>query len=129
MAENGATQESPQSRLIGAGFHRRLQWWVPPGSEQAMTLEAAIAALDSGEIQPQPVNWPGVHPDTAAGCRARSEEDIDAMLGRNQPDTEPPPLPTWAEPWAEMIAGQLVARLRPVIREVVRAELRKAAES
>ena len=97
-----------------------------------MTLEDAIAALDSGEIEPQRIPWPGTHPSTAANFRVRSEEEIDRLLGRNQPPPEePPPLPRWAAPWAEVIAEQLVEKLRPVIRaeirDVLRAEARKQA--
>jgi hypothetical protein len=120
--------ESPQSRLIGAGFHRRLQWWVPPGEERAMTLEDAIAALDAGEVKPFTIPWPGVNPDTAHHFQ-RSEEEVDRLLGRNQPPPEPPPLPSWAAPWAELIGKQIAEHLRPIVRAEVRAALKVAKRS
>jgi hypothetical protein len=86
-------------------------------------MEEAIRLLDSGEVKPFTIPWPGVHPDTAAAFRAPSDEDVDKMLGRTRPPPEaPPPLPSWAAPWAELIAAQL----KPIIRAEIRAELRKA---
>ncbi len=44
-------QESPKSRLLGAGFTRQLQWWVTPDNQRILDVEEAIAKLDSGEIE------------------------------------------------------------------------------
>jgi hypothetical protein len=50
VADEG--QESPQSRLLAAGFSRRLDWWVTPDGAQVLGLDDAIAGLDNGEILP-----------------------------------------------------------------------------
>jgi hypothetical protein len=122
-----APAESPQSRLISAGFGRQLEWWTTPGEERVVTMEEAIRLLDSGEVEPARIPWPGVHPDTAAAYAVPSEEEMDRMLGRNQaPPEQPPSLPSWAMPWSELIAEQLVEKLRPVIRAEVRAVIRDA---
>ncbi len=127
MAEttNGAETptESPQSRLISAGFGRQLDWWTTPGEGRVVTMEEAIRLLDSGEVKPQPIPWPGTH--AGVPVHVRSEEEIDRMLGRNQPPPEPPPLPSWAEPWAELVAQ----KLKPIVRAEVRAALRKGRSS
>ena len=67
-------QESPESRLLAAGFTRRLEFWCPPGEERALNLKDAIAALEAGEIRPPHLAWPGVHPDAvgASGREART---------------------------------------------------------
>jgi hypothetical protein len=97
-AANGAEQ-SPESRLLGAGFTRRLEFWCPPGEERALNLNDAIAMLDADEVQPDLASWPGVHPDALVGFQVSSEEEIDRML-HPPPAAEPPALPGWAEPWA-----------------------------
>jgi hypothetical protein len=117
-AANGAEQ-SPESRLLGAGYTRRLDFWCAPGEERALNLNDAIAMLDAGEGQPDLAAWPGVHPDALVGCQAPSEEEIDRML-HPPPIAEPPPLPGWAEPWAELLAE----KLKPVVRTEVRAALK-----
>jgi hypothetical protein len=106
-----AAQESPESRLLGAGFSRRLELWVSPDGERAMNLEDAVAALDSGEIQPggPTIAFP------ATGVRAFPEEMVERML--NPP---PPPTPPWLEPLAELVAEIVVRKLKPVIRAEVR---------
>jgi hypothetical protein len=128
QADNGAETptESPQSRLLDAGFGRQLEWWTTPGDERVVTMEEAIRLLDSGEVKPRRIPWPGVHPDTAAAYKAPSDEEIDRMFGRNQPPPdEPPPLPSWAAPWAELIAAQLKPIIRAEVRAALRAEARK----
>jgi hypothetical protein len=119
-------EQSPESRLLGAGFSRRLEFWCPPGDERALNLNDAIAMLDAGQVLPDLVPWPGVHPDALVGFRAPSEEEIDQML-RPPPATEPPPLPGWAEPWAAEIAALLTPIIRREIRAAVRAEARRQA--
>ena len=54
MADPAATepQQSPESRLLGAGFSRRLEWWVPPGEGRPLSLEDAVEALDAGDVKP-----------------------------------------------------------------------------
>jgi hypothetical protein len=126
MAEQA--QESPESRLLGAGFSRQLEYWRTPDGSRVLNLNDAIAALDAGEIKPYRLSWPGTHPDIVAGFQPRSEEEIDRMLGRNQPPPEePPPLPSWAEPWAELIAAQLKPIIRAEVRSALRAEARRQA--
>jgi hypothetical protein len=123
QAANGA-EPSPESRLLGAGFTRRLEFWCPPGEERALNLNDAIAALDAGEIQPRHLSWPGVHPDALVGFQAPSEEELDQML-HPLPAIEPPPLPGWAEPWAAEIAALLTPIIRREIRAAARAEARR----
>jgi hypothetical protein len=116
--------ESRESRLRGAGFVNSMGFWQEPNGERTFTTDDAIAALDAGEIKPFTIPWPGVHPDTAAAFRT-SEEEMDRILGRNQPQPEePPPLPSWAAPWAELVAKLL----KPIIRAEIRAALRKERE-
>ncbi len=125
QAANGAEQ-SPESRLLGAGFTRRLEFWCPPGEERALNLNDAIAMLDAGEVQPDLASWPGVHPDALVGFQAPNEEEIDQMLHPPAP-TEPPPLPGWAEPWAAEIAALLTPIIRREIRAALRGEARRQA--
>jgi hypothetical protein len=130
QADNGAEipTESPQSRLLGAGFGRQLEWWTTPGDERVVTMEEAIRLLDSGEVKPNMLPWPGVNPDTAAAYKAPSEEEIDRTFGRNQsPPDEPPPLPSWAAPWAELVADKLLEKMKPIVRAEVRAALKAEA--
>jgi hypothetical protein len=98
-------QESPQSRLLAAGFSRRLEWWVTPDGAQVLSQGDAIAGLDNGEIAPgETVPFP----DT--GVRALPDELVDRMF-------QPPSRPPWLEPLAELVAE----KLRPVVRTEVRA--------
>jgi hypothetical protein len=122
MSPGSRPQESPESRLLAAGFTRRLEFWCPPGEERALSLNDAIAALEAGEIQLPQLAWPGVHPDALVGFQARSEDELDRML-RPPPPTEPPPLPGWAEGWAELLAE----KLKPVVRAEIRAALKAEA--
>jgi hypothetical protein len=100
MADEAANgpEPSPESRPLGAGFTRRLDFWCPPGEERALNLNDAIAVLDAGEVQPDLRSWLGVHPDALVGFRAPREEEINQTL-HPPPATEPPPLPGWAKPW------------------------------
>jgi hypothetical protein len=125
QAANGAEQ-SPESRLLGAGFTRRLDFWCAPGEERALNLNDAIGMLDAGEVEPDLASWPGVHPDALVGFQAPSEEKIDQML-HPPPPTEPPPLPGWAEPWAAEIAALLTPIISREIRAAVRTEGRRQA--
>jgi hypothetical protein len=124
QAANGAEQ-SPESRLLNAGFTRRLEFWCAPGEERALSLNDAMAMLDAGEVQADR-HWPGVHPDALVGFRATSEEEIDRML-HPPPAAEPPPLPGWADPWAELLAEKLKPVVGAVIRAALRAEARRQA--
>jgi len=102
-------QESRESRLLGAGFTRRLELWVSPDGQRALTTEDAIAALDGGEIEP------GMTirvPDT--GVRALPDELVERIFHR-----PPPSPPDWLEPLAELVAE----KLEPAIRAEVRAGL------
>ena len=45
------TPTTPEGRLYDAGFTRRLEYWVPPGSDDALSLNDAIARLDSGDVE------------------------------------------------------------------------------
>jgi hypothetical protein len=103
-------QESPQSRLLAAGFGRRLDWWVSPDGAQVLTLADAIAGLDNGEIRPGQTI---LFPDT--GVRALPDELVDRMF---HPPS--PPGPPWLEPLAELVAD----KLRPVVSAEVRAALK-----
>jgi hypothetical protein len=120
-----ATAETPEGRLYAAGFTRRLEWWVPPGSDGALSLDDAIAALDKGEIEP----GAGVAlPDT--GVRALPDELVDRICPPPQPTGEPPP---WLVAQADVIAAATAANLKPLIRaecdRAVRAALRKGGKS
>lgn len=125
QAANGVEQ-SPESRLLVAGFTRRLEFWCAPGEERALSLDGAVAMLDAGEVQPPSVSWPGVHPDAVVGFQVPSEEELDRML-HPPPSVEPPPLPGWAEPWAAAIAALLTPIVRLEVRAAVRAEARRQA--
>jgi hypothetical protein len=49
MADRTASgaEQSPESRLLGASFTRRLDFWVPPGEERTLDLDDAIGMLDA----------------------------------------------------------------------------------
>jgi hypothetical protein len=79
-------RESPESRLLAAGFTRRLEFWCPPGEERALSLNDA--ALDAGEIQPPHLDWPGVHPD-AVVVRAEIRAALKAEAGRKAQEPKP----------------------------------------
>ena len=113
-------QQSPESRLLGAGFSRRLQRWVPPGEDRALSLEDAVAALDAGEVMPGGLEIPAF--SDQPGFRELTPDAIDALADRLfRP--QPPPLPNWLEPLAELVAE----KLKPVVRAEVRAALRAEA--
>jgi hypothetical protein len=112
-----ATAETPEGRLYAAGFTRRLEWWVPPGSDGALSLDDAIARLDGGGID----SAAGVAiPDT--GVRAFPDELVDRICPPRA--TEPPDPPAWLLAQAEVIAEATVAKLKPVIGAEVRAALK-----
>jgi hypothetical protein len=112
VADQG--RESPQSRLLGAGFSRRLEWWVTPDGAQVLSPDGAIAGLDNGEIAPgQTVPFP----DT--GVRALPDELVDRMF---QPPSPAPP--QWLEPLAELVAE----KLGPVVRTELRAALKRGGQ-
>jgi hypothetical protein len=113
------TTESPESRLYAAGFTRRLEYWVAPDNEQALSIQDAIARLDSGDIKPTSHGFP----DT--GVRALPDELVDRICpplvdGRPQP-------PPWLVAQAEVIARVTVEKLKPLIRAEVGAALRAEA--
>jgi hypothetical protein len=115
QAANGA-ERSPESRLLGAGFSRRLEWWVPPGEDRALSLEDAVAALDAGEVKPGGLEIPAF--SDQPGFLELTPAAIDALTDRLfRPP--PPPLPDWLEPLAE--------KLKPVVRAEVRAAMKAAA--
>jgi hypothetical protein len=137
MAEqdNGAETptESAESRLKGAGFVNSMGFWKEPNGERTFSTDEAIAALDAGEIKPFTIPWPGVNPDTVHHFQT-TEEEMDKLLGRNQPPPEePPPLPGWAMPWAELIAEQtaeiLAVKVAKKVRPIVKAEIRAALKA
>jgi hypothetical protein len=47
-----ATTKSPEARLYAAGFTRQLEFWLSPDGHRVLNLDDAIAALDSGAINP-----------------------------------------------------------------------------
>ena len=47
-----ATTESPEARLYTAGFTRQLEFWLSPDGHRVLSLGDAVAALDSGAINP-----------------------------------------------------------------------------
>jgi hypothetical protein len=110
------TTESPESRLYAAGFTRQLEFWLSPDGHRVLNLGEAIAALDSGAINPAA----GVElPDT--GVRALPDELVDRICPPPQPAGEPP---AWLVTQAQAIAEATVAKLKPLIRSEVRAALR-----
>jgi hypothetical protein len=111
-------QETPEERLYAAGFGRQLEWWVPPCSDRAMTLEAALTALESGEIKPDRIPWPGADAERFPGLQPQSEEQLDRLL-------RPPPMP--APPWLPELAELVAEKLKPVVRAEIRAAMKAAA--
>jgi hypothetical protein len=117
-----ATTESPEARLYAAGFTRQLEFWLSPDGHRVLNLSDAIAALDSGEIQP---GGPTITvPD--AGVRAFPDELVDRICPPPQPLGEPP---AWLVAQADVVAAATAAKLKPLIRAEVRAALRAANRS
>ena len=115
------TPESPESRLYAAGFTRQLEFWLSPDGHRVLSLGDALAALDSGEINPVA----GVEfPDS--GVRAWPDELVDRICPRPQPAGEPP---AWQVAQTEVIAAATVEKLKPLIRAEVRAALQAANRS
>ena len=121
MAEQA--EQSREARLLAAGFVQSMGFWKVPGREQVMSLDDAIAGLDSGAIKPDSGLPMWVQP----GVVAMSEEEIDAAADRIFRPPPPPPLPEWAEPWAELVAKKLKPVIRAEVRSALRAEARKRA--
>jgi hypothetical protein len=118
---DAAQVESPEARLLEAGFTRRLEWWVAPGEDRALGMGDAIALLDSGKVKLPQVSVPD------AGVRALPDELVERICPPPQNgQPEPPP---WLLAQAEVIAEATVAKLKPLIRAEVRAALRKAGKS
>ena len=119
-----ATTESPEARLYAAGFTRQLEFWLSPDGHRVLSLGDAIAALDSGAINPAA----GVEfPDS--GVRALPDE----LVARICPPPQPAGAPAWLVAQADVIAEATAAKLKPLIRaecdRAVRAALRKGGES
>jgi hypothetical protein len=119
-----AMTESPEARLYAAGFARQLEFWLSPDGQRVLNLGDALAALDSGAIDPVA----GVaFPDS--GVRALPDE----LVNRICPPPQEPEPPPWLLAQAEVIAAATVAKLKPLIRaecdRAVRAALRKGGES
>lgn len=120
-----AKTESPESRLHAAGFTRQLELWLSPDGHRLLNMGDAIAALESGAIDPAA----GVEfPDT--GIRAFPDELVDRICPPPQTAGEPP---AWLVAQAEVIAAATVAKLKPLIRaecdRSVRAALRTEGKS
>lgn len=101
---NGAEQ-SPESRLNAHGFSRRLEFWCPPGSEQALTLDQAIAALDAGEVKPHPpevLEWPAQAQPGFAELTAERVDELADQIFR----PPPPPPPPWLPELAAVVASR-----------------------
>jgi hypothetical protein len=81
------TPTTPEGRLYDAGFTRRLEFWVPPGTDRALRLEDAIAHLDSGTVKPPSFEFPD------SGIRAFPDELVD--LACPPPLAEAPEPPPW----------------------------------
>ena len=114
-----ATTQSAEARLYAAGFTRQLEFWLSPDGHRVLSLGDAIAALDSGAINPAA----GVEfPDS--GVRALPDELVDRICPPPQPAGEPP---AWLLAQADVIAQATVAKLKPLIRAEVRAALRAEA--
>jgi hypothetical protein len=116
-----ATTKSPEARLYAAGFTRQLEFWLSPDGHRVLNLGDAIAALDSGAINPAA----GVEfPDS--GVRAIPDELVDQICP--PPATGPAEPPAWLLAQADVIAQATVQKLKPLIRAEVRAALRKEAK-
>jgi hypothetical protein len=114
-----ATTESSEARLYAAGFIRQLEFWLSPDGHRIPNLEDAVAALDSGAINPAA----GVEfPDS--GVRALPDELVDRICPPPQPAGEPP---AWLVAQAQVIAAATVEKLKPLICAEVRAALRAEA--
>jgi hypothetical protein len=102
-------QESRESRLHAAGFARQLGHWVAPTGGGVMTLEDAIAALDSGRVKPYGVTVPD------SGVRAFSDETV-AAVERMFTPPPPPSAPPWLDELADLVAKKLKRTIRAEIR-------------
>jgi hypothetical protein len=115
------TPTTPEGRLYDAGFTRRLEYWVPPGSDDALSLNGAIARLDSGDVGARNTIVSARH---GRPCAARQLVDrVCPPLVDGQP--APPP---WLVAQAEVIAEATVEKMKPLVRAALRAEARKQAQ-
>jgi hypothetical protein len=107
-----ATTEGPEARLYAAGFTRQLDFWLSPDGHRVLNLDDAIAALDSGAINPAA----GIEfPDS--GASALPNELVDRICPSPQRGGEPP---AWLVAQAEVIAEATVAKLRGAHADNVR---------
>ena len=121
MSGNGQTLP-PEARLKAAGFTQRVGFWVTPDGTAVLSLDDAIAGLDSGQIAPDR----GVaFPDT--GVRPLPDEVVERACPPPQEGLPAPP--PWLVAQAKVIAAETVDQMKPAIRAEVRAALRKAAKS
>jgi hypothetical protein len=104
-----AQAQSPEARLLAAGFARSAHLWLAPGDGRALSQAAAIATLDTGEFPPQ---FTMTVPDT--GIRALPDEVVEKMFA-----------PTADPPWLDRLAELVAEKLKPAIR----AEVRKGRSS
>jgi hypothetical protein len=112
----------PRSSPVPAGFTRQLEFWLSPDGHRVLNLGDAIAALDSGAINPAA----GVEfPDS--GVRAIPDKLVDRICPPRSPG--PPEPPAWLLAQAQVIAEATVQQLKPLIRAEVRAALRKGGKS
>jgi hypothetical protein len=114
------TPTTAEGRLYDAGFTRRLEYWVPPGSDDALSLNDAVARLDCGDVGARSTI---VLTDT--GVRALPDELVDRVCPPLV-DGQPAP-PAWLLAQAEVIAAATAKKLKPLIRAEVRAALRAEA--
>ena len=94
---------------------------MAPDNEQALSIQDAIARLDSGDIKPTSHGFP----DT--GVRALPDELVDRICP--PPATGAPPPPPWLLAQADVIAEATAEKLKPLIRAEVRAALRATNRS
>jgi hypothetical protein len=109
--------DSPEARLKAAGFTQRLGFWVTPSGDRVLSLDDAIAGLDSGEIQP---GGPSIALPNSAS--ALPDELVERMFPKPSPDP-----PAWLLAQAEVIAQATAEKMKPLIRREVRAALRAKA--
>ena len=93
--------ESPESQLLGAGFVSRLGFWVTPDGSRTLGRDDAIAALESGEVQPG-----GSTVTVPTNAVALTDEHVERLL-----HPEPPPPPAWVVRLQESI-DELLAELK-----------------
>ena len=100
-----AQAQSPEARLLAAGFARSAHLWLAPGDGRALSQADAIVALDTGEFPPLCTM---TVPDT--GIRALSDEVVERMFA---PAADPP----WLDRLAELVAEKLTPAIRAEVRK------------